>query len=157
MPLPSATQTRLENMAICLSMTTNTLQIIADSMKTPFLDAIINTTNAVLKNIQVSFIEQTHISHLPRTLDCDQTQRRLCSAAGENPQITGCNYDSLYQGRCRIAYRSAGSDREIHQVLFWSIHNLPYTDKGYQDPSQNLHICGGPTKGQQSEKLLPPG
>jgi hypothetical protein len=26
-----------------------------------------------------------------------------------------------------------------------------HTDKGYQD------VCGGPTKGQQSEKLLSPG
>jgi hypothetical protein len=40
-------------------MTTNTLQIIADSMKTPFLGAIINTTNAVLKNTQVSFAEDS--------------------------------------------------------------------------------------------------
>jgi hypothetical protein len=43
------------------------------------------------------------------------------------------------------------------EYLFWSVCNPPYTDQGYQDPSQNLHICGGPTKGQQSEKLLPPG
>ncbi|KAJ7857962.1 hypothetical protein B0H14DRAFT_678239, partial [Mycena olivaceomarginata] len=34
-------------------MTTSTLQIIADSMKTPFLGAIINTTQAVLKNVQI--------------------------------------------------------------------------------------------------------
>ncbi|KAJ7339270.1 P-loop containing nucleoside triphosphate hydrolase protein, partial [Mycena albidolilacea] len=33
-------------------MTTNTLKIIADSIKTPFLGAIINTTQAFLKNIQ---------------------------------------------------------------------------------------------------------
>jgi hypothetical protein len=38
-------------------MSTNTLQIIADSMQTPFLGTIINTTNAVLKNIQVSLAE----------------------------------------------------------------------------------------------------
>jgi hypothetical protein len=57
MPLPAVAQTRLKNVAICLTMSTNTLQIIADSMKTPFLDAIINTTNAVLKNIQVSLAE----------------------------------------------------------------------------------------------------
>jgi hypothetical protein len=42
-------------------MTTNTLQIIADSMQTPFLGAIINTTQAVLKNIQVSFVERNLI------------------------------------------------------------------------------------------------
>jgi hypothetical protein len=49
-------------------MTTNTLQIIADSMKTPFLGAIINTTQAVLKMILVSFVEETllnvKLSHL---------------------------------------------------------------------------------------------
>jgi hypothetical protein len=38
-------------------MTANTLQIIADSMETAFLGAIINTTNALLKNIQVSLDE----------------------------------------------------------------------------------------------------
>jgi hypothetical protein len=38
-------------------MTTNTLQIIAESMKTPFLGGIINTTNAVLENVQVSLAE----------------------------------------------------------------------------------------------------
>jgi hypothetical protein len=32
-----------------------------------------------------------------------------------------------------------------------------HTDKGYQDSSQDLRVCGGPTKGQQSEKLLSPG
>jgi hypothetical protein len=62
MPPPTVTQKRLENVVICLSMTTNTLQIIADSMKTPFLGAIINTTQAVLKNIQVSFVENTCIN-----------------------------------------------------------------------------------------------
>ncbi|KAJ7857928.1 hypothetical protein B0H14DRAFT_3637440, partial [Mycena olivaceomarginata] len=69
MPPPTVTPTRLENVAMCLTMTTNTLQIIADSMKTPFLGAIINTTNAVLKNIQtvnkhkedcVQLLEQIH-------------------------------------------------------------------------------------------------
>jgi hypothetical protein len=38
-------------------MATNTLAVIADSIKTPFLGAIINTIPAVLKNIQVSFVE----------------------------------------------------------------------------------------------------
>jgi hypothetical protein len=27
----------------------------------------------------------------------------------------------------------------------------------YQDPSQDPHLCGGPAKGQQSQKLLPSG
>jgi hypothetical protein len=56
-------------------MTTNTLQIIADTMETPFLGAIITTTQAVLENIQVSFVEQTLICDTYYLLDCDQTQR----------------------------------------------------------------------------------
>jgi hypothetical protein len=45
---------------ICLTMATNTLEIIADNIETPFLGAIINTTNAVMENIQVSFcVDQT--------------------------------------------------------------------------------------------------
>jgi hypothetical protein len=71
MPLRTVTQNRLENMVICLTMMTNTLQIIADSMKTPFLDAIISTTQAVLKNIQVSFMKLALIKvELSHTLDC---------------------------------------------------------------------------------------
>ncbi|KAJ7867187.1 hypothetical protein B0H14DRAFT_3132919 [Mycena olivaceomarginata] len=57
-PLPTVTQNRLDNVVICLAITTHSLQIIADSMKTPFLGAIINTTQAVLKNIQL--LEQIH-------------------------------------------------------------------------------------------------
>ncbi|KAJ7813298.1 P-loop containing nucleoside triphosphate hydrolase protein [Mycena olivaceomarginata] len=58
MPPSTVTQTRLENPAI-----------VADSVKTPFLGAIINTTNAILKNIQtvnkhkedcVQLMEQIH-------------------------------------------------------------------------------------------------
>jgi hypothetical protein len=49
----------------------NTLQIIADSMKTPFLGAIVNTTQAVMKMIQVSFVEETfHNVKLSHLLDC---------------------------------------------------------------------------------------
>jgi hypothetical protein len=59
MPPSIFTQNRLENVVIGLTMTTNTLQIIADSIQTPFLGAIINTTQAVLQNIQVSFVEET--------------------------------------------------------------------------------------------------
>ncbi|KAJ7794330.1 hypothetical protein B0H14DRAFT_2532893 [Mycena olivaceomarginata] len=69
MPPPTVTQNRLDNVVICLTMTTNTLQLITDGMKTPFLGAIINTTQAVLKNIQtvskhkddcVQLLEQVH-------------------------------------------------------------------------------------------------
>ncbi|KAJ7877915.1 hypothetical protein B0H14DRAFT_3130084 [Mycena olivaceomarginata] len=58
MPPPSITQNRLDNVVIGLTMTTNTLRIIADSIQTPFLGALINTTQAVLKNIQL--LEKIH-------------------------------------------------------------------------------------------------
>jgi hypothetical protein len=53
-------------------MTTNTLQIIADSMETPFLGAIINTTQVVLKNVQVSAVKVVALIKLKlsHTLDC---------------------------------------------------------------------------------------
>jgi TRAP-type C4-dicarboxylate transport system substrate-binding protein len=61
MPPSTIIQTRLENVAKCLTMATDTLQIIADSINTPFLDAIINTTQTVLEKIQVGFVKKTDI------------------------------------------------------------------------------------------------
>ncbi|KAJ7681536.1 hypothetical protein B0H14DRAFT_3678208 [Mycena olivaceomarginata] len=78
MPLPTVTQNRLDNVVICLTMTTNSLQIIADSMKTPFLGAIINTTQAVLKNIQL--LEQIH-----KLLDAIMILHIKSDAGGEMP------------------------------------------------------------------------
>jgi hypothetical protein len=160
MPPSIAPQNRLENLVTSLTMAINTLEIIADSIQTPFLGAIINTTQAVLENIQVSFVEETCIDvKFSHSLDCYQTQRWLCSASGANPQIAECNHDSLHQVRCRWrnAYRSSGSCWEIHRVLALFVENPLYTNHWNQDPSQNLHFCRGPTKGEQSEKLLPAG
>ncbi|KAJ7854056.1 hypothetical protein B0H14DRAFT_3652126 [Mycena olivaceomarginata] len=53
MPPSTIAKNRLENVAICLTMATNTLEIIADHIETPFLGAIINTTHAVMENIQL--------------------------------------------------------------------------------------------------------
>jgi hypothetical protein len=76
MPPSTVIQNKLENVVTGLTMATGTLEIIADTMQTPFLGAIINTTQAVLENIQVSFVKGTLInikfSHL---LDSPQTQR----------------------------------------------------------------------------------
>jgi hypothetical protein len=70
------TQNRLANVVTGLTMATNTLEVIADSIQTPFLGAIINTTQAVLKNIQVNFVEETLLNvKLSHSLDCYQTQR----------------------------------------------------------------------------------
>jgi hypothetical protein len=71
MPPSIITQSQLENVVKGLNMTTNTLEIIADSIQTPFLGAIINTTQAVLQNIQVSRVGEALIRvKLSGTLDC---------------------------------------------------------------------------------------
>ncbi|KAJ7314230.1 hypothetical protein DFH08DRAFT_821588 [Mycena albidolilacea] len=51
MPQHTVSQIRLNNVTTCLTITADTLQVLADSLKAPFLDAISNTTQAVLKNI----------------------------------------------------------------------------------------------------------
>jgi hypothetical protein len=67
-------------------------------MQTPFLGAIFNTTQAVLENVQVTFVERSGINaKLTYSLGCFQTQRRLCSAFGTNPQIADCGCGSSYQ------------------------------------------------------------
>jgi hypothetical protein len=55
MPHQSVAQIRLNNIATCLAITANTVQVLADSLKTPLLGAIVNTVHAILKNIEVSF------------------------------------------------------------------------------------------------------
>jgi hypothetical protein len=54
MPQPAAIQIRQNMMTTALAATANSLKILADTLNTPFLGAIVNTTQAVLKNIEVS-------------------------------------------------------------------------------------------------------
>ncbi|KAJ7920642.1 hypothetical protein B0H13DRAFT_2421156 [Mycena leptocephala] len=49
---PIPIQTRLNNITTCLAVTADTLQILASSLKTPFLGIISNTTQSLLKNVQ---------------------------------------------------------------------------------------------------------
>ncbi|KAJ7907789.1 hypothetical protein B0H13DRAFT_1879244 [Mycena leptocephala] len=51
-PQPTVTQIRLNNITACLMVTANTLEILASSLKSPFLEAISNTTQSLLKNMQ---------------------------------------------------------------------------------------------------------
>ncbi len=53
-PHPTVAQIRLNNISKCLAVTADTLEIIANSLKTPFLQAIVNTTQSLLENIQVN-------------------------------------------------------------------------------------------------------
>jgi hypothetical protein len=95
-------------------------------MQTPFLGAIINTTQAVLEKVQVSFLGRGVIDiELTYSLDRYQTQRGLCSAFGTSPQIVDRDCDPSYhiRYRWRNAYRGAESCREIHRVLSLSVVN----------------------------------
>ncbi|KAJ7874960.1 hypothetical protein B0H14DRAFT_3130870 [Mycena olivaceomarginata] len=68
MPQPAVIQVRLNAVTTSLTITANTLEVLADTLDTPFLGAIVNTTQAVLKNIEtvkqnkddcVELLEQT--------------------------------------------------------------------------------------------------
>jgi hypothetical protein len=60
---------------------------VCDTFVARFLPpVIINITQAILENIQVSLVERSVIDLvLTHSLDCYQTQRGLCSAFGANP------------------------------------------------------------------------
>ncbi|KAJ7888425.1 P-loop containing nucleoside triphosphate hydrolase protein, partial [Mycena olivaceomarginata] len=69
MPQPAVIQVRLNAVTTSLTITANTLEVLADTLDTPFLGAIVNTTQAVLKNVEtvkqnkddcVELLEQTH-------------------------------------------------------------------------------------------------
>ncbi|KAJ6544466.1 hypothetical protein B0H19DRAFT_1238855 [Mycena capillaripes] len=51
-PQPTPTHIRLIDIKTCLTVTLDTVEILATSLKTPFLGAIAKTTQSLLKNIQ---------------------------------------------------------------------------------------------------------
>ncbi|KAJ7863423.1 hypothetical protein B0H13DRAFT_2565205 [Mycena leptocephala] len=51
-PKPTAIQTRLTNITICLSITADTLEMLANNLKIPLLEPICNTTQSLLKCIE---------------------------------------------------------------------------------------------------------
>ncbi|KAJ7823183.1 hypothetical protein B0H13DRAFT_2446361 [Mycena leptocephala] len=57
-PQVSVTQIRLNNITTCLALTVDTVELLASSLNTPFLEAISNTTQSLLKNIQCQTIKQ---------------------------------------------------------------------------------------------------
>jgi hypothetical protein len=54
MPQPGIIQIQLNTVTSALTIIANSLEIIVDSLSTPFLGAIVNTTHALLKNIEAS-------------------------------------------------------------------------------------------------------
>ncbi|KAJ6572253.1 hypothetical protein B0H19DRAFT_1065218 [Mycena capillaripes] len=55
---PTDSEIQLSNITACLTITAQTLGIVATSLKTPFLEAISNTTQSLLKKIQL--MEKTY-------------------------------------------------------------------------------------------------
>ncbi|KAJ7876213.1 hypothetical protein B0H13DRAFT_1893796 [Mycena leptocephala] len=51
-PQPTVTQIRLNNITTCLTISANTMGILASSLKNPFLEAISNTSQSLVKNMQ---------------------------------------------------------------------------------------------------------
>ncbi|KAJ7906621.1 hypothetical protein B0H13DRAFT_1880399 [Mycena leptocephala] len=51
-PKPTVTQNQLNDITTCLAISANTLEILASSLKSPFLAAISNTTQSLSKKIQ---------------------------------------------------------------------------------------------------------
>ncbi|KAJ7839758.1 hypothetical protein B0H13DRAFT_1911078 [Mycena leptocephala] len=50
--MPPKPQIRLNNITTCLTLTADTIELLASSLNTPFLEAISNTTQSLLKNVQ---------------------------------------------------------------------------------------------------------
>ncbi|KAJ7909959.1 hypothetical protein B0H13DRAFT_1877147 [Mycena leptocephala] len=63
-PPPTVTQIRLNNITTCLTVAMNTLKVLADSVKTPFLVAISSTAMSLLNNIQTLRQSKNECIHL---------------------------------------------------------------------------------------------
>jgi hypothetical protein len=50
------TQVRLNTLFTCFAITADTLEVLANSIKADFLEAIANTTQSLLKNIEVNHL-----------------------------------------------------------------------------------------------------
>jgi hypothetical protein len=75
---------RLSNIITCLTVTGDTLEILADNLKGTFLEALSNTTQSLLKNIQVNLsTDFLHISDRG-IQDCETKQDQLHCLDGTN-------------------------------------------------------------------------
>jgi hypothetical protein len=58
-PQPTVTEIKLKNLTTCLTVAANTLEILADGFKTPILGPIFNTTQSLLKYVEVSLFNES--------------------------------------------------------------------------------------------------
>ncbi|KAJ7159767.1 P-loop containing nucleoside triphosphate hydrolase protein, partial [Mycena filopes] len=96
MPTPAtATQARLKNVSTCVSAAVDTLELVSETLKTPFLGAISSTCRALLKSVEtvkqnkddcIQLLEQTH--HLLYAIIALHTKS---DTAGElSPRMLDC-------------------------------------------------------------------
>jgi hypothetical protein len=117
---PTATQIRLNNITACLTVTVDTLDMMANNLKVPFVEVMSTTTRSLLAHVLVSF-QASFMAVEPhrRSLGCQAKQEWLCSVAGADLRTAQCNYHcsctSRYRGR--ITTNSVESHWEIHRVL----------------------------------------
>jgi hypothetical protein len=72
---PTVAEIRLNSITTCLNTAINTYEILADSFKAPFSDAICNTTQSLIKCIQVRLFNKFVITvKLNTMLDCETKQ-----------------------------------------------------------------------------------
>jgi hypothetical protein len=69
-PQPTATQTRLKNLTTCLTITAGTLETLGD-LKIPLLEPICNTTQSLLKGIEVTCLNKLVDHHESQTTISD--------------------------------------------------------------------------------------
>jgi hypothetical protein len=53
---PTDTQIQLNTLVMCFTIMVETLEILANTLQTTFLEAITNTTRSLLKNIEVNYL-----------------------------------------------------------------------------------------------------
>ncbi|KAJ7845093.1 hypothetical protein B0H13DRAFT_1908531 [Mycena leptocephala] len=63
-PPPSPTHIRLNNIVTYLTLTANTVEILATTLATPFLEAISNTTQSLLKHVQIMTANLSQLSQI---------------------------------------------------------------------------------------------
>jgi hypothetical protein len=97
MPSRSAiTQIRLDNIITCLNATVNTVELVSKGLKTPFLEAIINTVCSLSAAVQVIIQDPDFMVTDRQFLDSEEEQGGLCSNARENSPAPQRNHSSSH-------------------------------------------------------------
>jgi hypothetical protein len=97
MPLKSAiTQTRLENIIVCLNAAVTTVERVSTGLQTPFLEPIVNTVCSLLTAAQVIIGDPDHTVVDRIFTDDQEEQARMCGNARENLPAAVCNHSSAH-------------------------------------------------------------